>query len=166
MKTRFLFNVLYSLLFLTAVGCGKELTKYGPAGSGVDPSSTSVLGTDSNKVAVGSPKSQEWNAKEDVASIQGNVLLNGQPLADGIITFVPIDGRSATRSYMIRDGVYEAPQAVPGTYKVGISSPRVPPKGESLDHIPDRFRLPERTVLSTTIGPGPNKEVDFFLSDK
>ena len=54
------------------------------------------------------------------ATVSGNVLLNDQPLNNGMVSFVPEDGRPPT-SAEIRDGNYEVTKLPPGKFTVVVS---------------------------------------------
>lgn len=57
-------------------------------------------------------------------SVRGQVTLDGQPLAAGIIRFVPANGKSATADAQISEGKFSA-QVPTGVKKVEITAPKV-----------------------------------------
>jgi hypothetical protein len=58
------------------------------------------------------------------ADVAGTVTLDGEPIADGSITFIPSDGQTPTAGGKIKDGKYAASVPI-GTMKVAISYPKV-----------------------------------------
>jgi hypothetical protein len=57
-------------------------------------------------------------------SVSGTITLDGEPLKQGSITFIPADGTSQTASSLIKDGKFEA--KVPfGKHRIDIRSPKV-----------------------------------------
>ena len=79
-------------------------------------------------------------------AVSGQVTLDGQPIAQGMITFEPIDGSEHAASAIIQDGAYQIDRAdgpLPGTHRVTVWSRR--PTGRTYPHPDD----PERTVAQT-----------------
>jgi hypothetical protein len=66
------------------------------------------------------------------STVSGEVTLDGQPLKEGVITFVPADGKSQTASAAIVDGRFSA-TVPPGEKKVEISAPKVIGKIKMID---------------------------------
>src|SRR4051812_45665982 len=62
--------------------------------------------------------------KSNRGTVTGKVTLDGQPLASGVIRFVPSDGQTATADSMITDGKFSA-SVPPGDKKISISAPKV-----------------------------------------
>jgi hypothetical protein len=57
-------------------------------------------------------------------TINGTVTLDGQPLTEGVVRFVPVDGKSQTATENIKDGKFSA--TVPlGEMRVEFSAPKV-----------------------------------------
>ena len=59
-----------------------------------------------------------------VSTVSGKVTLDGAPLANGTIAFVPADGRTASAEVKIKDGFYSV-QMPPGRKRVQISATKV-----------------------------------------
>jgi hypothetical protein len=57
-------------------------------------------------------------------SVSGEVTLDGVPLKEGVIRFVPVDGKSQTVSGPIEGGRFNV-QVPPGEMRVEISAPKV-----------------------------------------
>lgn len=66
------------------------------------------------------------------STVTGEVLVDGKPLKEGIIRFVPADGKSQTADAPIADGKYSA-KVPPGDKKVEISAPKVVGKKKMYD---------------------------------
>lgn len=105
------------------------------------------------------------------ADVRGTVSLDGEAVADGVISFQPeketpgpsVGGR-------IVDGEYEVPGVLPGAYRVEIRSWKTTDRivngplgraNERLNVIPKRY-WGERTELQADLRPGGNV-VDFTL---
>jgi len=58
------------------------------------------------------------------AVVSGNVTLDGTPVADGAISFVPIDGKGAPSGAKIANGTYTADVPL-GEKRVEIRAPKV-----------------------------------------
>ena len=57
-------------------------------------------------------------------TVNGTVTLDGQPLTEGVVRFVPVDGKSQTATENIKDGKFSA--TVPlGEMRVEFSAPKV-----------------------------------------
>ncbi len=91
----------------------------------------------------------------------GEVTLDDQPLADGVIHFTPTDGNAPTKSTFISGGTFR--QQVPvGKQRIQISSVQVaPPRpGQAADSLQGREVVPERyntrTELETEVKAGKN----------
>jgi hypothetical protein len=105
------------------------------------------------------------------ATIGGNVTLDGQPIKQGVIRFVPADGGSATADAPIRDGVYTAAAPV-GEKRVEITAPKVVgsrkmyegPGTPAIDVVeemlPARYNV--QSTLTLTAVPG-DQSKDFEL---
>ena len=106
-----------------------------------------------------------------VYPVHGQVLLNGKPLADAIVSFhaqeggissafptahTDSEGRFAMTTYENGDGT---PQ---GTYSISIVCFRSRPlrkgqEGRAENILPYRYASPEASGLSATVAPGPNE---------
>jgi len=117
--------------------------------------------------AVGCTK--DPNAKYPVS---GMVRVNGEPVATGAISFLPVDGTKVETSSAssIVHGKYDIPKKdglLPGEYKVQIygqvqaknpdGTPKVRESGKpvTMDIIPDRYNM--NSTETVTIEPGKNK---------
>jgi hypothetical protein len=112
-----------------------------------------------------------------VGTVEGEVLLDGAPLKEGVVRFVPVDGKSQTASALIADGKFTEKVPV-GTHRVEISSPKLPAginsakemkrgtvdEGAALEEmIPARYN--SNSDLKETIKPGANP-VRFDLKSR
>src|SRR5947209_8260675 len=108
-------------------------------------------------------------------AVSGEVTLDGQPLADGAITYVPVDQQTPNVEVKIQDGKYSARVPV-GRYKVRINAakapgerrikydaPGPPPVAAYAERIPERYNA--KTELQTDIEPGDNKR-DWPVTSK
>ena len=109
--------------------------------------------------------------------VQGEVTLDNQPLSEGIVRFVPVDGKTPTASALIEGGKFS--ERVPiGRHRVEISSPRLPKgftsskqmkrgtvdEGSALEELlPERYNV--RSELKAEVNKGTN-EVRFDLKSK
>jgi hypothetical protein len=107
--------------------------------------------------------------------VRGVVTYKGNKLANGWITFVPVDAEKGTQeSARITDGKYELPAAnglLPGSYRVAINAteasaaptpgvaPGAPKRGKDL--LPDEYnRDSSRSIEVPAAG---QREFDFHL---
>jgi hypothetical protein len=107
----------------------------------------------------------------DGIDVRGNITLNGQPLGQGIMSFIPAPGTAGLSGEAeIRDGQYLAKHIKVGNYAVEIRSfqktgKRVTgPYGmtdEQLNVIPDRYH--KNTILQFVPANDPN-QLDFHLT--
>jgi hypothetical protein len=107
-------------------------------------------------------------------TVSGEVTLDGQPLKEGVIKFVPADGKSQTVSAPIVDGRFSA-KVPPGEKKVEISAPKVTGKIKMIDAtdakavdkveelLPERYNV--RSELTMTVQGG-SQEKRFDLTSK
>jgi len=99
--------------------------------------------------------------------VSGEVTLDGKPLKEGVIRFVPEDGKSPTADAPVADGKFQA--TVPaGKKRVEISAPKVvgkrkmydtpdsPVVDEVAELIPAKYNV--RSELTLTVGRGAQKE--------
>lgn len=56
-----------------------------------------------------------------MGDVRGTVTLDGQPLPEGVVRFIPVDGATATAGGTIRDGQFIAKVPV-ATHRVEISA--------------------------------------------
>lgn len=114
---------------------------------------------------------------EEKGSVAGLVIVDGQPLINGTITFIPAaeGSKLLTMAASIKDGKYNVEKVPMGSYKVSISSPHVvgkkkvydkadsPSADLTVESLPARYN--EKTLLSATVKEGANK-LDFELTSK
>jgi hypothetical protein len=96
-------------------------------------------------------------------TVSGEVTLDGEPLKEGTIRFVPTDGKSQTASATISKGHYRA-EAPPGEHRVEISAPKVLGKRKMYDTpdspivdevgelLPSRYNVKSELTLSVRSG--------------
>jgi hypothetical protein len=89
-------------------------------------------------IASGGPLSA---ADEELATVGGKVIYNGQPLADGTITFHLKDDQFVGAK--ITNGQFRVDRVPFGAVKVTIESKKVP--------VPDKFASPETSGMSVEI---------------
>jgi hypothetical protein len=109
--------------------------------------------------------------------VRGEVTLDGKPLDEGVVRFVPVAGKTPTASALIANGAFS--ERVPiGSHRVEISSPKLPKgissskqmkrgtvdEGAALEElIPERYNA--RSELKAEVSAGTNK-VHFDLKSK
>jgi hypothetical protein len=114
------------------------------------------------------------------AAVSGTVTLNGQPVAEGSITFIPVEGTTGPeRGAVIKDGQYSIPQAkgvVVGKNRVELRSiqksgkkiqdPTKPP-GTLIDELAEAFP-PECNSKSTLVRDiqAENNTLNFAIDTK
>jgi hypothetical protein len=59
--------------------------------------------------------------KPSIGKVHGTVMLNGRPLPDGSIRFIPIDGMTGTSGATIKNGSYEANKVPVNKMRVEIN---------------------------------------------
>ena len=96
-------------------------------------------------------------------TLTGTVTLDGQPLQNGLIRFVPVDGQTATAEATITDGEFIAEVPL-GEKRVSISAPKVvgkrkayqTPDSPTVDIVeellPARYNV--QSVLTLTVTSG------------
>ena len=106
--------------------------------------------------------------------VSGTVTLDGQPLKEGTIRFVPVDGKSPTADARIADGQFRATVPV-GEKIVEISAPKVvgkhrmyespdsPVVDKVIELLPPRFNV--RSELRITVTKGKLEKV-FTVASK
>lgn len=107
---------------------------------------------------------------DGAAEVHGEVLLDGQPLTEGVIHFMPVDGKSRTVSTFLRAGRFQT--RVPlGMQRVEISCvrPRALRKGQDADSatgeeiVPVRYNVKSELELEVKRG---RNQPRFELSGK
>lgn len=108
----------------------------------------------------------------DLATVRGQVTLDGKPIESGLITFLPVDGKGASGGAKIVNGQYET-QLDPGEKTVSILAERVTETHQSKpgdpagtieikqQYLPAKYNT--ATTLKATITPG-KATVDFKLT--
>ena len=111
----------------------------------------------------------------DVASVVGTVEVNGQPLANGTISFGPAEGDGDAASATITNGAYEV-RIAPGPKVIQITGPRVTgqrkayegPGAPMIDiieeSIPEQYNV--RTTLKMDVQPGKNTKTWTLQTNK
>ena len=103
-------------------------------------------------------------------TVEGIVNLNGQPLDQGLIRFVPADGKSQPADGTITAGKFTA--TVPlGDFKVEITSPKVVGKTQMMPGSPEVDKIQEalparynvKTELKATVPKGKSQMPPFEL---
>jgi hypothetical protein len=94
-----------------------------------------------------------------VGTVSGEVTLDGQPLKDGIIKFIPGDGKTATADAPVRDGRYSA-TVPPGPKRVEVSAPKVVGKRK----VYDTPGSPEVDVVSELIPARYNVQSELTMT--
>lgn len=114
--------------------------------------------------------------KSSGTQVTGDVQFDGQPLANGLIHFEPIDGKGSSAARQVKDGKYEfdtKSEMKPGSYKVSIratppdsgldadAAMNGGPQKPFVDPIPKKYS--DKTELTVEVTEaGPNK-FDFDL---
>lgn len=96
--------------------------------------------------------------------LQGRVMVDENPLSNGVIVFVLTSGKKKQRfSQQIRNGAYAFSRKIePGVYSVEISSPKS--TGDvTVETIPPKYN--SNTTLTVQLAPGSNT-MDFLLNIK
>lgn len=110
-------------------------------------------------------------------AVTGAITLEGQPLADGMILFDPVDGQDTASGASIENGEYKVERSAglkPGKYRVRITSAdgKTPTNDEeaggpggsnivSVDRIPPEYNEQSQQQVEIKAG-GPNK-FDFGI---
>jgi hypothetical protein len=107
-------------------------------------------------------------------TVSGEVTLDGKPLKEGVIRFVPVDGKSPTADAAIVDGRFQGTVPV-GAKRVEISAPKVVGKRKMYDTpqspwvdevaelIPARYNV--KSGLTAEVKKGANN-LSFDLKSK
>lgn len=99
-----------------------------------------------------------------VGDVQGTVTVNGQPLAEGSIRFIPVNGDTAATGGLIKDGAFRVEVPV-AQQRVEISSNTIDkektPPNATADQIVMKSLVPPRfnfkSELKLDVVPGVNK---------
>ncbi len=114
------------------------------------------------------------SSEPDQSTVKGNVTLDGQPLANGLINFVAVDGGALTAEATITTGQYQA-VVPPGEKRVEIRAPKVTGKQKMYDTpnspsvevvtelLPRRYNVD--STLTMTVEDG-EQEKSFELTAK
>ncbi|HEV3142386.1 MAG TPA: hypothetical protein VGZ47_00715 [Gemmataceae bacterium] len=106
--------------------------------------------------------------------IHGKVTLDGQPVANGSIAFIPTDGKSPTAGAVIKDGIYTAEVPL-GAMRVEIHYPKAVGKRKLYDmpdsptvditeeQLPPKYNV--QSQLTETI-TAKSSEINFDLQSK
>lgn len=110
-----------------------------------------------------------------LATVDGIVTLNGEPLAEARIVFYPEGGGRLSHAITDLDGSYSLVYvdgirgALPGTHKVSISTfvEADPDSDDALIKMGQRELLPPQynslTTLTAELSPGQSEKLDFDL---
>ncbi len=108
-------------------------------------------------------------------TLTGTVTLDGQPLASGLIRFVPADGRTASADATIETGKFTVVVPV-GEKTVWISAPKVvgkrktynSPDSPTIDVVQELLpaRYNSQSTLKCTVGPGSQQPTFELTSAK
>jgi hypothetical protein len=93
--------------------------------------------------------------------VDGEILLDGKPLAEGVIHFIPVDGQSPTSSTFVASGKFHQRVAI-GKHRVEISCVQARPlrPGQDADSatgveiVPAKYNT--RSELQTEVVKGKN----------
>lgn len=111
----------------------------------------------------------------NLATVEGVVTLNGEPLAEARIVFYPEGGGRLSHAITDLDGSYSlmyvdgVQGALPGTHKVSISTfvEADPDSDDPLIKTGQRELLPPQynsmTTLTAELNPGQSEKLDFEL---
>jgi hypothetical protein len=114
------------------------------------------------------------NAEPSQSTVKGSVTLDGQPLAEGRITFIAVDAGVQTAEAKIASGQYEA-AVPPGEKRVEIRAPKVTGRQKMYDTsdsptvdvvtelLPRRYNVD--STLTMTVEDG-EQEKSFELTGK
>lgn len=120
------------------------------------------------------PSAAGCSGSDTEGKINGTVTLDGTPLKEGTVRFVPVDGKSQTASAPIKDGKFSAKVPL-GEMRVELSAPLVTGKHKVYDDpnsptvedvaelLPDRYNT--KSELKITVKKGSQDET-FPLTRK
>lgn len=72
------------------------------------------------------------------ASVSGEVTYNGEPVANGSITFLPVDGKGSTAGGPIEDGHFAVDNVIPGPKVVKIEGVKKVPFARNTEDMAKR----------------------------
>jgi len=102
--------------------------------------------------------------------VGGTASFEGVPIADGSITFHPLDGKGPTTGDKIVDGKYSAKKVPVGASRVQITSskevgkkkvyntPNSPEMPVMKDPLPEKYNDPLKSELRFEVQSGPNEK--------
>jgi len=102
--------------------------------------------------------------------VNGTASYEGVPIADGTITFTPVDGKGTTAGGFIKDGKYDVKKVPVGAMKVQITSskevgkkkvydtPNSPVMPVNIDPLPEKYKDPLKTELRYDVQAGSNEK--------
>jgi hypothetical protein len=96
--------------------------------------------------------------------VAGEVTLDGAPLREGVVRFVPVDGNTPTASALIENGEFRTPVPA-GKHRVEISAPKLP-KGIQSSKEMKRGTVDEGTALEELIPPRYNMQSELTTDVK
>jgi len=111
----------------------------------------------------------------DSGVLEGQVTLDGAAVDDGTITFLPVDGASATSGGFIKQGKFDVKNVPLGKAKVSITAvkvvgskpvyntPNSPVMPITVNPIPKKYN--EKTELVFDVQPGMNRN-DWHLTTR
>ena len=101
-------------------------------------------------------------------SVTGKILLDGKPMSDGVVYFLPTDGRVPVQT-KIADGRFSL-QPLPGEYRVSIQQERdsgtknMYGDPQMISTIPARYN--SETTLKATVTQGGPTEFEFEVQSQ
>jgi len=109
------------------------------------------------------------------STVSGTVTVDGKPLENGAISFLPSAGEGPTAGTSIKAGKYTA-EVPPGSKRVEITGyevigqepaygdPNGPMKDKTKSVVPPKFN--QQSTLTADIKPGANDNLNFDLTSK
>jgi hypothetical protein len=110
---------------------------------------------------------------DGMSEVSGTVKVNGTPVENGAISFIPVDGKSQTTGGMIKGGHYSvrvpagamkvainAPQSK-GKVKLYLDDPKSPERDVFLEALPPRYSDIQQTELRLEINGTTQKDWDL-----
>lgn len=102
--------------------------------------------------------------------VTGLVTLNGQPLKDGTISFVAVNGPNNATGQITEGeytlGTFASKDGVPpGEYRVSVTAWKEPPQmgKEAIPAVPQKYLDATRSGLTATVTDEPEQTIDFEL---
>jgi hypothetical protein len=102
-------------------------------------------------------------AGEELASVKGNVSLDGRPLAFGKVIFHLADGQFVG-SKIKEDGSFKVDRVPLGTHTITVEAMKTE-KGRKLNVIPERYASEEKSQLRVEVRKGKN-QFDLHLNSR